>query len=300
MRIITEEEIKSLNIDTVQCVKWVREGFLKKEFAQLPPKISLHPQGDDFFNTMPCILPAEYHSFGVKIVNRIKGNHPALTSHLCLYDTLSGELLALMESNWITSMRTGAVAALSAEVFGKKKDSVYAIMGLGDIAKSVVTCLLAILKDKKENLTIRLLRYKDQAERFISLFSDSDVQFEIADSLDEFCIGSDVIFSCITSADGIIQPNEYMFDQGVTLIPVHTRGFQNCDLFFDKVFADDRGHVCHFANFSKFKYFGEFSDVLQGKNAGRETQNERILCYNIGIGIHDVLFAHNIYNKLKS
>ena len=29
----------------------------------------------------------------------------------------------------------------------------------------------------------------------------------------------------------------------MTVIPVHTRGFQNCDLFFDKVFADDTDHV---------------------------------------------------------
>ena len=46
--------------------------------------------------------------------------------------------------------------------------------------------------------------------------------------------------------------DEY-FDEGITVVPIHTRGFTNCDLFFDKVFADDTGQVKHFKNFDKFK-----------------------------------------------
>lgn len=51
--------------------------------------------------------------------------------------------------------------------------------------------------------------------------------------------GSDVIISCITEAEGLICPDDKRFKEGCLLIPVHTRGFQNCDLFFDKIFGDD-------------------------------------------------------------
>lgn len=30
-------------------------------------------------------------------------------------------------------------------------------------------------------------------------------------------------------------------DTGVLIVPIHTPGFTNCDLFFDKVFADEYG-----------------------------------------------------------
>ena len=33
---------------------------------------------------------------------------------------------------------------------------------------------------------------------------------------------------------------------------------------------------------------------------GRESSEERILSYNIGLGLHDAVFAAKIYNKLKS
>ena len=76
MRIIISEEIEALGISPAESVDWVREAFLLKDRCQLPPKISLHPGGNDFFNTMPCLLP--YHTFGCKVVSRVKGTIPAL------------------------------------------------------------------------------------------------------------------------------------------------------------------------------------------------------------------------------
>ena len=84
------------------------------------------------------------------------------------------------------------------------------------------------------------------------------------------------------------------------VIPVHTLGFTNCDLFFDKVFADDYGHVKHFKYFDKFKSFAEVSDVVNGIKPGRENDEERILVYNIGIALHDIYYAGQIYGKMEN
>ena len=48
----------------------------------------------------------------------------------------------------------------------------------------------------------------------------------------------------------------------------------------------------------KRKYFAEISDVLSGEKVGRKDDSERILSYNIGLGLHDVLFAAKIYEKV--
>jgi hypothetical protein len=66
MKLISQQQIRALNISPTQCIEWVKESFSLKEKAQLPAKVSLHPQGNDFFNTMPCLLPAPYNYFGVK------------------------------------------------------------------------------------------------------------------------------------------------------------------------------------------------------------------------------------------
>ena len=54
-----------------------------------------------------------------------------------------------------------------------------------------------------------------------------------------------------------------------------------------------------FGNFNKFKDFSEVVDVLNKKHEGRKNDKEKIMVYNIGIGMHDTYFALNIYNMLK-
>lgn len=299
MRIITDEEIRALGISEAQCVEWVREAFLMKQRCQLPPKISLHPQGSDFINTMPCLLPDEYHRFGCKVVSRIKGAEPALRSDMMLYDSATGKMLALLQCDTITALRTGAVATLAIETLRAKMARVYSFIGLGVMGHSVLRCLLAT--NAVEGMTVRLKRYKNHAERAVEMYAGlyPQVRFEIADTMDELVEDADVIVSCITVAEDLLVDDVAKFKPGVLIVPVHTRGFQNCDTVFDKVVADDEGHVNNFRYFNSFRKFIELGDVVAGRAAGRESESDRILAYNIGLGLHDVLYATRIYSMIE-
>lgn len=299
MKIISNKQIEDLNISPRECVEWVCESFCMKYEAQLPTKISLHPQGTDFINTMPCLLPERYKRFGVKVVSRIAGQKPSLHSDLLLYDSKSGELLALIEADWITQMRTGAVAALAIDTLQKKEASVYSFIGLGSTADATMACLQAILP-KDKSYFIRLRRYKDQAELFAEKWARPNFIFEIVDTNEQLLDNCDVLVSAVTEMLGLFCANDTKYPEGILLVPIHTRGFQNCDLFFDHVYADDKGHVEGFKYFSQFKAFNELSEVLLGKGNGRINDRQRILSYNIGIGLHDVLFASKIYERLYS
>ena len=48
------------------------------------------------------------------------------------------------------------------------------------------------------------------------------------------------------------------------------------------------------------KNYDEFAHVLLGENPGRENDRERILAYNIGISLHDIYFASQIYDAIGS
>lgn len=295
--ILQHDVIAQAGISPSTCVRWVEDSFKMKPEAILPPKISIHPQGDDFFNTMPALLAPDRHRFAVKEVHRIAGQEPSLGSDILLYDSHTGDLLAIMDGDWITTMRTGAVAAMSIRLLERNDVTTYSFMGLGNTARATALCL--IHENEHRPIRIRLLRYKDQAESFIERFSGyNNVSFQIIDDVNEFVAGADVLVSCITSARGLVCENHDCYHPGMLLIPVHTRGFQNCDLFFDKIYGDDRGHVQGFKYFTQFKQFDEMSSILLGSNPGRETDQERILCYNIGLGLHDALFASRIYDML--
>lgn len=298
MKHITNEDIINLNLSPEQCVEWVRDAFILKSECQLPAKMSVHPTGNDFFTTMPCLLPCEYRRFGAKVVSRIVGRVPALKSDMMLFDSQSGELLAIVDCDWITAMRTGAVATLAIKTLRQSQASEYAFIGLGSTARATLTCLLNSCTD--EHLNIRLFRYKDQAERIIEEYGHyKNASFSIVDTTTELVKGADVVVSCITDASGLLVEDESLFKPGVLVVPVHTRGFQNCDTTFDKVFADDTDHVKGFKYFSEFREFHQLEEVLKGDVTGRANDSERILSYNIGLGLHDVLYASRIYDKLR-
>ncbi|MBO4499399.1 MAG: ornithine cyclodeaminase [Bacteroidaceae bacterium] len=298
MKIISQQQIKSLEISPSTCLKWVKESFSIKKDSQLPAKISVHPKGYDFYTAMPCLLPKEYDRVGLKMIHRVKGAVPSLGSDILLYEASTGCLLALMDCDWITAMRTGATAVYAAQTFRRNGDLTYCFVGLGNTARATMLCLLESEPDIMHKVILK--KYKDQAELFIERFkSYGNVSFETADEIPEMFSASDVIFSCITDSDGLFCEEVNCFRQGCTLIPVHVRGFQNCDLFFDKVFGDDTDPLRNWKYFDQYRHYAELQDVIDGTDPGRESDAERILSYNYGLALHDVYYASRIYDLLK-
>lgn len=301
MKIISEQLIRSLGITPKECVAWIYKSFAMKHEAQLPAKVSVHPADYDFFTSMPCLLPpvganhARY--FGIKEVHRIEGAVPSLGSDMMLYDAKTGELIALVDCDWITTMRTGAVAAVSAKALRRDNARSYGFVGLGNTARATLLCVLEA--EPERHFHVKLFRYKDQAEPFIKRFGSYDnVSFEIVDDINELARSVDVFFSCITSANGLLVEDQSHFKPGVTVIPVHMRGLQNCDTTFDRVFGDDTAHVKSFKYFNQFNDYNEIGEVLAGRDPGRRGQAQRIIDYNYGLALHDVVYASLIYERV--
>ena len=293
---ITDAQIRSLDITPTKCVEWVREAFLHKSECILSPKVSQKPTPDSFFNTMPCCIP-RFNRMGVKVVSRLPGNVPPLKSFINLFDYTTGDLLAVMEANWITAMRTGAVAALAAKTFSADFASAsFGFVGLGSVATATLECLASQLRAPAD---VWLLEYKGRAAAFAARFSSIPaLSFHIVHSREELAERATVLYSCVTVMNEQFLPPE-RFPAGCTLIPVHTKGFQDCDSEFDHVFGDDHDHIAEFRRFPEFRTFAEIADVLSGRAPGRLSSSERILSYNVGIALHDIWFASKIYPMIQ-
>lgn len=310
MRIISEQLIRDLHIAPRTCVEWVRESFAMKPLAQLPAKSSVHPLEGEFINSMPCLLPApealpagtgkaRRHYFGIKVVHRLNAAVPSLGGDMLLYDARTGELLALVDADWVTMMRTGAVTAVAAKALRKSSADCYGFIGLGNTARASLLCVLE--QEPEKSFHVQLVRYKDQAERFMERFAGfRNVEFEIVDNVVDVAHDVDVFISCITRATEMLVPDDTTFQPGATVIPVHSRGLQCCDTTFDRVFGDDTDHLRGFRYFSQFRGYNEIGEVLAGRDLGRTSDEQRILNYNCGLGLHDVVYASRIYEMLEA
>ncbi len=298
MKIIKHSDILAVLPKPAIFLEWVETVIKEKYNCVVPAKTKIYMRNNiSRFTTMPSYMPS-INSMGLKIgASRFPNEIPAIDTSILLFDSIIGELQCIMDGHLITAMRTGAVAALSIKTLKSENAKSFAFIGLGVTARATLLCLLDSMPES--HFKIKLKRYKNQAELFVERFKNYDnISFVIVDTDEELVRNTDVIVSCITVADGLIAKDEW-FKEGVTLVPVHTRGFENCDLFFDKVYGDVTEQISGFGNFSKFKKFNEFSEVLTNKCSGRESSKERILVYNIGMGLHDIFIGHKIYEIIE-
>lgn len=300
MRIITFKDITSLNISPATSYNWAKELVVSKPQSIVPIKTSIKRPDGVFFTSMPSFVSNQDGKQwgGVKVVTRYPSRVPSLDSRILLANAETGEFLAIMDGTWITAMRTGALSALSTMLFAKKDFSTMGFMGLGNVSRSMLLHLLEEIGNRE--LNIKLLKYKEQEEDFARRFTSyRNVKFTFVDTPDEMARETEVIISGATYLPDNVCSND-SFCEGVFLQPIHTLGFTNCDLFFDKVFVDDIAHVSNFRNFDRFRSVTEVSSVLNGDKPGRESNHERILAYNIGISTYDVGFAAKIYETLQT
>jgi ornithine cyclodeaminase len=85
---------------------------------------------------------------GIKIVTVFPGNTgrgiPGLTSTYMLYDSLTGEQLALIDGNTITTRRTVAASALAADYLARKDASRLLVVGAGRVASLIPDAYRAV------------------------------------------------------------------------------------------------------------------------------------------------------------
>lgn len=300
MKILTHTNIIDLNINPLECYHWVTDMIKDKNNTTLPPKVSMIPSKGKFLTVMPSMLHS-YNGMGVKIVTRYPEKIPSLNSQIMLYDYSNGNIKALLDGNYITTMRTGAVATHSIKLLAKEGFKTIGWIGLGNQARATLKVLLAVYPD--EQFVFKLKKYKNQHDLFKRYINEigniKNIEFVECNSYEETINGSDIVISSVTYFDKDIC-GDNCFDEGCLIVPIHTRGFMNCDLFFDKVYVDDIGHVKGFRYYEKIKKLSEVTDVVNNKVTGRENNQERIIAYNIGLSIHDIYFAEKIYQLTEN
>lgn len=276
MELINDKQIQNLKPTCKEMLSWVNDTIIHKKEMYLPPKTSMKMKdGLIFYNVMPCIME-RFGVSGIKVVTRYPGRHPSLDSKLSLYDLKSGYIKAIMDADFITTWRTAAVAVHSIKLFAKKDYSSIAFIGLGDIGQATLRMFIETLDDGQK-VEIRIFNYKNRGSDIISQFpNDSKYTFKLFDDFENMVKDADVVVSAVTYQENdFVSPSVYK--KGVLLVPVHTRGFTECDLVFDKIFCDDTDHIKGFKYFPQYKSCNETCDVVNNICVGRTSDEERII-----------------------
>lgn len=293
---INQDQLLSLPITAEEKYEWIDNALRDKSGYILPTKTRMPLKETDYFNVMPCALPSE-GVLGLKVVTRnenrrLKGQSN-IEGDILLYSYEDFLPLALIDGAVITTIRTAAVAVHSMLNLAPRRE-VIAMVGLGHIGTEIGDILFELIKSEK--ITVKLFRYKDHAEKFIKRFSRySNITFQICDTYDDLMSGSDVVFSSVTYIkDDFCSPDIYK--KQCTIIPVHLRGFKECDKVFDNIITSDLVSIQKFEYYNKMRKMSYIDDIFS--DIANYTPNNQTIIYNLGLAIYDLYFAAKIYNKV--
>jgi ornithine cyclodeaminase/alanine dehydrogenase-like protein (mu-crystallin family) len=291
-----------------EIVSLLEQGFKLKGSGRtvMPPKHWVERSDDRFFSAMSSYI-SDLGYGGCKWqsgdpINSTRGLPYIQGLYILTEDTL-GIPVAIFDSEWITGRRTAAASALAVKYFAKPGANSLAILGCGLQGRAHLEAILSVAPGLK---TVRAFDIrKDIAEKFASeLAPKFNVTIEAVDSAKVAVVGSDVVISggpILNPPKPVIEP-DWLAD-GVCGVSIDYDSYWTPAAMktMDLIVTDDRGQIEHLKEYNLFlglpKLDGELSDVAVGRLQARRSPKDRILCFNLGIAIEDLVTAVDIYRR---
>jgi ornithine cyclodeaminase/alanine dehydrogenase len=292
--------------DAIAIVEGVFHEHGLKEFEN-PPKPGIHPLGDAFIHAMPGYLPRK-NAGGIKWVSGFASNYkydlPTITGIIVLNDMETGLPLAVMDGGYITNVRTAAASAVAAKHLANSDAGVLGIVGAGIQGRYHLLSMKEVLPNLEVAKVFDI--NPDVCQRLMALMGDQvPFKLEICSSIQEVFDGADVALTATGHLDDRIF-KEAWIGRGMLVLPIHTRGWEKAALSqLDKFIVDDWQQFDSFVGGNDGYYaplpelYAQLGEVVVGNKPGRETPNERIIDFNVGIAIHDVAMASAVLKMAK-
>jgi ornithine cyclodeaminase/alanine dehydrogenase-like protein (mu-crystallin family) len=231
---------------------------------------------------------------------------PLIQGIVMLIDVETGEILSIMDGEYITALRTGAASGLATRFFATKNAEVLVLFGCGAQGKTQVEAVICerdikkvFLFDKNKNRAIRLtkeLQEKTDAEIVVgtdtSVLAEADIICTATDSTKPLFGRTDVKNGVHINAIGSFQPHMQELDPFL---------LKDAKIYFDQKESCLRESGDFIKPLSEGllaekQIIGDIGEYCLNKIPGRESEDEITVFKSVGVAIQDFAVATDIYN----
>lgn len=304
---LSQADVDAVGLTMREIIDALEVAFKEKGEGkvEMPPKPGIHPQPDAFIHAMPAYIPA-LKSAGLKWVSGFPENLnrglPYITGLLVLNDPETGLPLSVMDCVWITAMRTGAATALAAKYLARPDSASVGILGCGVQGR---TNLLAL----NELFPLTVARAYDIVPKRTEVYAaemseQTGVAVEAVSQPRDAVAGSDIV---VTAGPILKKPHATIqagwLEKGAFASPVDFDSYWHTDALLqaDKFCTDDTPQLRYYQDVGYFKSIpavhADLGELVAGKRPGREGDDERNICCNLGLAIDDMATAILIYQR---
>jgi ornithine cyclodeaminase/alanine dehydrogenase-like protein (mu-crystallin family) len=224
---------------------------------------------------------------------------PSIMGLLALNDVTTGQPVAVMEAGYITALRTAALSGVSARYLAVAGAKRVGIVGAGIQGRYNLLSLKEVLAGLQ---CARVFDIDSSSSARLKEVLQGHVPFqiEVRSSVQEVFEEADIIITAVG------RPRERIFKEqwvkaGALVLPVGPRGWETAAIGkMDKFVVDDWGQFRHLYN-GKGGYYAplpalhaELGEIVTRKKPGRQSADERIINFNLGMAILDIAVANEI------
>jgi ornithine cyclodeaminase len=225
--------------------------------------------------------------------------------YILLTDPMTGHAKAIVEEHWSYAIRSAAAAILPLKWLAPKNPKVLGLVGIGTMGVNCLACLRTLFDFERIVCTSR---QPETRAAFAEKWSkELGIPVEPVGSIEEVVRAADIGVGGTTSTD--IVAREHWVKPGATYISLARREMDPAGWArFDKVVIDgwdvniitrEFSGMIERGEFSRARLHGEICDVVTGRVAGRESDDERILIHTTGLVSQDIAVCYHIYEKAK-
>lgn len=287
------------NIGIASLIEAVRSAFRDhgNRLCSMPAKsyVTL-PNGD--FRTMPSYLPG-LDIAGVKIVNvhpyNQKHNLPTVMAVTVILDTLTGKPIAILNATALTSLRTGAAAAVATQALASGSNGTVGLIGAGKQAETGLNAISSVYEIEEVRIWSR---HQSSGIRLSTAFPDLDCKITTIEKAAE----SNVLLTTTPSTGPLVKSDWVSEGTHVNAIGADAPGKQELDpnlLRRARIFVDDYEQASHSGEINipirdgiltLGSIAGTLGEVIIGKKR-RESMDEVTIFDSTGIAITDLAIA---------
>lgn len=314
--VLSLKEIEALKIPVSEVMKAVERGFTLKgeDKMEMPAKIGIHPRKDCFIHAMPCYAGGDVDAAGIKWVagypiNQARGL-PYITGVMCLNESETGFVKAIMDANWITAWRTGAATGICAKHMACPDSETIAVIGLGVQGRTNTMALAEALPKLK--MVRAYDPFEAQVKKFTGLVSDDleDIKVVPCASVEEAVRDADVVVTCTPI---VAEPERFVrsrwLKENVLAVSVdYDSAFDAdvmseatafvCDDMHQYLWTQEHGIYFQKGYPTESRILGDMGHLCAGKK--KVKLKGRRAAVLMGIASHDVMTANLIFEKAKA
>jgi ornithine cyclodeaminase/alanine dehydrogenase-like protein (mu-crystallin family) len=231
---------------------------------------------------------------------------PTIQGIVLVIDSVTGEILSIMDGEYITALRTGAASGLATRFFARKDAETMALFGCGTQGR---TQLEAVMCERKIKKVLVFDKNKETAYQFIQEMQEK-LQLEMVYVDDATALKeADVICTATNSTKPLFREEDVKKGAHINAIGSFQPHMQELDpyLIRDAKVYVDQAEPCLKESGDFIKpisegiisddhIMGEIGDFCLNKISGRESDEELTIFKSVGVAIQDYAVATDIYN----